>query len=97
LKLFRKIKVTDRELSQVQDNVAQILQPLSKNALLDGTFVTVDLTSGSNTIAHRLQRLPLGWVITDRDTAATVYRTAWDSANIFLTASGTVSVTLYVY
>lgn len=97
LKFFRKINVKDRDLSQVQDNVAQILQPLSKKALLDGVQIEATVALGSNKISHTLQRKPLGWIVVDADAAVTLYRTAWDTTFLTLTASGSATITLWVY
>lgn len=97
MKFFRKVKIIDRTLSQFQDNVATILQPLSKNAIIDGTFVDVTLISGSNTVNHTLGRVPLGFIITSRDSAATVYNTAWDSTTVSLTASASLNATIYFF
>lgn len=94
---FRHIKTADKDLSTVQSNVGQILNKVVKVSILDGTQIEADLASGANIINHGLGRTPQGWIVVDRDSAATVYRTAWDSATLSLTASATVTVQLWVY
>ncbi len=97
MKLFRKVKATDKDLALVQDNIYQILQPLSKNPLIDGVIVSVSTTAGTNRLNHTLGRLPLGWFVVDTTSAETLYRTDWDSKTISLTSSGTADFLLYVY
>jgi hypothetical protein len=98
IKQFKKIQTALFDLMQVQTNVSYVLDPLVKVPFLDGAVMSqVTLASGSNRIAQPLQRRPLGWFITDRNSAATVYRTAWDSNTITLTASAATTVDIWVY
>lgn len=98
MKPFRKVKVSDRELANVQDQVASVLVPLSKNALIDGVQIDgVVLTTSGAVVDHLLKRQPLGWFIVDQNAAATVYRSDWNDRNISLISSATVTVSLWIY
>lgn len=82
----------------VQDNVANVFMFLATFPILDGYLVTnIPLVSGTNVINHTLGRQPVGWIVTDRNGAATVYRTAWDARTITLNSSGTVTISAWVF
>jgi hypothetical protein len=49
------------------------------------------------TIKHGLGRVPVGWMILDRTTAATIHRVSWDSISIVLAFSGACSTKVLVY
>lgn len=98
MKAFRKVKVTDRELDQLQTNVAQILGPLSKNLLVDGVLLKdIDLVYGDNKVSHKLQRKPLGWIIVDIDSAPVIYKTGWNDTTITLNTSAPAKVTFWIF
>lgn len=95
---FRKVKTTDRELTQVQDNVSNSFGPLLKLPIVDGVLLTgIHLVTGSNQFAHTLDRQPRGWCISDVTGAATVYRTDWSDKTIKLTSSADVTIGLWVF
>lgn len=97
MKPFRKIRTDDRELDQVQSNIANVLTPISKAKIIDGAYVDVVLVSGTNRVGHKLNRKPEGWVIGDRDSAADVYRTAWDDRTVDLVSSGDLSCRIWFF
>jgi hypothetical protein len=97
MRQFRFIKVKDSDLDAVQANIIRVLTPVLKTPIIDGTQVQISLVSGSNRIAHNLGRVPLGYIIVDTTSTETFYRTAWDSATITVTATGTANFSLWVY
>lgn len=99
LKAFRKIKVNDRELEQVQQNVLSAFGPLTKIAILQGRQIdAVALTTTAVNVAHGLGRQPLGYIVTDLNKNATVFRTDWDANFISLQSSATDTVvSIWVY
>ena len=106
LKAFRKIRVKEQQLDDVQSNIANTLIPVLKSLIIDGTLVKdIDLISGVNRVSHMLGRVPEGWLIVDRNTAATVFRTTptsaantiTDSSTISLTSSGAVTVSIWFF
>lgn len=95
---MRRIKTNDRNLDQVQTNVAQIIDPISKVQLLKGILIeNVTITSGGTTIDHLLKRQPLGWMIVDTNTASTIYRTAWSVNTITLVAGTTTVASIWIF
>jgi hypothetical protein len=97
MKAFAKNVYKHEDTQALQDSVSQTLDPILRIPVIDGVQVSYSLVSGSNRISHPLQRIPQGWIIVDRNSAATVYRTAWDSRTISLTASGAINISVWVY
>lgn len=99
---FARVQSVDRELNQVQSNIATALQPLQNNALLPGRFINgVSLAIGSTTIYHSLGRPLAGWIITSIDGASSVYDEQSSNDNpqltLVLNSSAAVTVNLYVF
>jgi hypothetical protein len=85
---------TDRVVSQTADAVNFLLT----NSILSSNLVSVVFSgAGSKSIAHTLQKQPIGWVIVDKNTTAGLYRTAWDSSTLTLTASASGNFTILVF
>jgi len=106
LKAFRKIRVKDQQLDDVQSNIANTLNPVLKSLIVDGVLVKdVNLVSGVNRVSHTLARVPEGWLIVDRNATATIFKTIpttaantiTDSSTISLTSSGTVRVSIWFF
>ena len=101
LKAFRKIRVEDKDLEQVQSNIGNSLVPILKSPIVDGNLVTNEwLVSGVQRVPHGLGRVPLGWIICDRSTTATLHRNfsnITDSTNISLVASAAGVFTIWFF
>ena len=106
LKAFRKIRVKEQQLDDVQTNIANTLSPVLKSLIIDGVLVKdIVLANGVNRVNHTLGRVPEGWLIVDRNTAATVFKTVptsaantiTDSSTISLTSSGAVTVSIWFF
>jgi hypothetical protein len=99
---FGKVHTANRELNQVQENVARALAPIFGNPIVDGVLLTgVVLASGANVISHTLDRKLVGWIIIRQRALAQVYDTQDSNATPALTlqlqASAPVTVDLYVF
>jgi hypothetical protein len=94
---FRKLITDDQTLNRVQDMIAQMVSSLISDPMLSRQTISVSLASGTNVVSHNLKRQPKGWLISDRNSAATLYRTAWDSQSITLQASAAFVGTLEVF
>lgn len=66
MRMFKKINVNDQNLNLIQDQIANILDPLTKNPLSDAVFLeNITLIGGvQNLVPHKLARLPIFWVVT---------------------------------
>lgn len=94
---FQTINTTDKELQKIQDNITTAVTGIEAKPFLGGVLIEgISLTSGSNQVAHTLQRLPRIWVLCDRNSSATIYRTASDSNFLTLQASAPCTISLWV-
>jgi hypothetical protein len=75
------------------------LDPILATRLVTGRQVMgVVLSTTATVIYHKLDRLPIGWVLSDQNASAVVYRTApMTPTTITLAASAPCSVSLWVY
>ena len=103
-----KVQTTDRVMKQLQDNMANLLEPtattVEQSPLLAGKILPkVVLAASSNTIEHKLGRQLQGWFIVRQRAAASIYDTqdtvpvAEQSVILKLTSSAIVTVDIYVF
>lgn len=99
---IQKINTPDRIINMVQDNIANVLEPLSSNPLISGLILTsVALKTGSNTVNHKLGRKLRGWFIVRQRSAASIYdnqdSNTLNAVSLILVSSANVTVDLYVF
>lgn len=99
---FARVQTDNREVNQLQLNIAQLLEPMAANPLTQGNILTqVALTSGTNTIAHKLGRKLIGWQVIRQRASATLYdlqdANLTPAQTLVLVASANVTVDLYVF
>lgn len=89
----------DRTFQMMQNQWGAKINPLLANPSLQNLILKdIVLASGSNVINHKLGRKMQGWRIVDRDSAATVYRSApLNDLTLTLTASAAVTISLEVF
>jgi hypothetical protein len=99
LKAFRQVYLGSDILQRLQDNVASSLNRLLSVVILDGLIIKVKLEAGvAKAFDHRLGRLPEGWIVVDKDAAATVYSSATATAqSLTLTSDVDVNLKLWVF
>lgn len=93
---------TSRELSSLQTNWAQILNPVIDLPINSGLIrKNISLASGDNTINHLLGRKLQGWFIVRQRASATFFdkqdTNNSPSLTLVLNASGAVSVDIFVF
>ncbi len=78
---------------------AAVLNPVLAIKLLQGRqVVSVSLINGATIIPHKLQRMPIGWFITDVNGSAVIYRSApFTDTTLTLTSSAAVTASLWIY
>lgn len=86
-------------LSAMQTTWATQLEPLLSFPPNNGLLIkNLALVTGANSINHKLQRLPQGWMIIDQNAVATFYRSQpLNNLTLTLTSSATVTVSLWVF
>ena len=81
----------------MQTKWASQLDPLLANQLTQGLLLTDKiLAPGDTTINHLLGRKMVGWIITDQDAAASIYRSK-PLNDLTLTLNSTVEVTVNLW
>lgn len=99
---LQRIQTADRVLNMIQDNVSNILDPYSSKEILQGQILqNIELASGANTVAHKLNRKLLGWFVIRQRSSATIYDTQDSQTQpalfLSLVASANVTIDLYVF
>jgi hypothetical protein len=86
-------------LGQMQTRWKSLLDPVLSNELNSIIILKdVSLKSGSNVINHLLGQNQAGWIITDIQGSASVYRSApFNDKTLTLTSSANVVVSIGVY
>jgi len=86
-------------LDMMQTKWAQELNPLLSNQLTNGILIpNITITTGSNTINHRLQRKQVGYIITDINASATLYRSQdFNNLTLTLTSNAACVISLWVF
>lgn len=100
---FKKFVSDNSEITEVQRNVAEVLEPIIQANLLDGLLIEdVELTSGQdNVVPHLLNRVPQGWIIVRKNADSRVWENVsgnrLKNANLLLQCSSSVTVSLWVF
>lgn len=99
---FNVIQTSDQDLMTVQQNLTRTLNPIFNTNTLGGNILSnVALTTGSNTINHKLGRVLSGWQIIRQRAAASIFDTQdsnqTPALTLTLTSSAPVVCDLYVF
>lgn len=98
---FVKINVNDKDLSRVQDNVAQAFTDVATPLIQAIVLPNVVLAVGSNSINHTLGRKLLGWSIMRRRADASIHDTQDSNGTpdrtLTLVSSAAATVDLLVF
>ena len=88
-------QVKDPTLVRWKSQLDPVLaNPMNNSSLLTG----IALINGSNVINHKLGRMMQGWMISDINGAATIYRSApMNSLTLTLASNAAVTVNLVVF
>lgn len=98
-----RVQSNDRLFNEHQSNVARVVEPIASNPIVDGiTLYSVVLTSGANTVYHKLDRKLQGWFpVRWHGGWAQIYDTqdanTQPALTLLLNASAGVTVDLYVF
>lgn len=89
----------DLALSLMQTRWATELNPLLANPVLLGNNLTnIALKIGTTAINHKLGRKMQGWILTDVDGAASIYRSVgFNDLTLTLISNAAVTVNIYVF
>lgn len=96
LQRFKRIVTQDQDLTNVQDNVQEVLQPFFTVPIYDGIyFDSISLNAGSNRLLHKLGRKYVGFILCNIKPAGGVspaqYTNNWQSFVPTITGSGSLT------
>lgn len=98
---FRKVKVTDDSVRNLQDAIAQIFNQVLKKQIIDGVMIEgLTITSGTPlSINHGLDTLVRGWILVRKNSNSNVWESvsATPTKTLILNASATVTISLWVF
>jgi hypothetical protein len=99
---FRQFKSDEREIVQLQQNIESALTQLQTAPMLDGILLeALELTSGDNTITHKLGRKVRGYIVTRKSAAVDLYDKISTDTNLSkdftLNSSGVATISLWVF
>lgn len=94
-----QLQSDDRVQNQTSQNIVGPFNQLLKNPIVQGNILTNQtLVIGSNVLKHGLGRTLQGWIVTDVNGVASIYRSApFNAATLTLTSSAAVTASLYVF
>ena len=92
-------QTTSKDISMLQTTWSSKLNPVINNELVNGQLLkAIVLINGATVINHLLSRQMQGWVVTDVNGAATIYRSAaFNDKTLTLTSNAVVTVNLWVF
>jgi len=93
------ISTSEASLNQGLTIWRQILNSFKSQFILNGNLITNQaLKIGANVIYHNLGQPQRGWIITDIDGAAEIYRSQpFNSKTLTLTSNAAVTVSLWCF
>lgn len=88
-----------KSFDDVDRALDQLKSQLPKAAILDGHQIDdIELTTTTKAVPHKLGRLPRGYVVVRRNSGATFWEEDDANAiNLYLQASASITVSLWVY
>lgn len=95
-----EVKSLATSVSQLQERLQEYLVPFNANPLVDGVLLSnIALSTAPKQIEHKLRRAPLGWLVVRTNAAESVHESSTElsTAYLTLTASGPVTVSLWVF
>lgn len=89
----------NKNLMLLQTKWKQSIQPMLDNTLSQGLLLSnIDLIVGENVINHLLSRKQQGWILTDIDTVANIYKFgSFNDKTLTLTSDTPCRVGIWVF
>jgi len=102
VKSFKKIENSNTETSKLQDNVESSLKQITSKDILNGVLLkNIRLTSGSNTINHKLGRQLIGFIVIRQRAQAQIWDSQDDNSlknlTLILNSSANVEIDLWCF
>lgn len=86
-----------RVINTVQQNVDDAFTRLQTGSVLDNVIIENVVINTTNTLSHKLNRVPRGYLIIKRSANAQVWNGVITSSSIALSSSANVTVSLLIF
>lgn len=101
IKRFQKDNFQDDNLESVQTNTELLWNDLRSHPLLKGRLVeNIQFNAAGSfeyQLAHKLNRMPKGYIVVRNNSNFPVYDAGIDKKFIYLLADGTATITIWVF
>lgn len=88
----------DYSVNEFQNQVKNFSLPVENCDLIDGVLLeNINLEIGANTVYHKLNRQPIGWIVCDSTGGSIINRTAWNEETISLNSFIATTVKLWIF
>lgn len=99
---FKKVANTSEDTAKLQERLQEFFSAIQNCDLIDGLLLTeVDLSTGANSIAHKLGRELRGWIVVRNRADSRLWDTqdnnTFKSKTLALNASADTTVDLWVF
>lgn len=96
---FKKVSGSE-DVMKLQERLQEFFVPFVQCPLIDGTLLTgVQLSTAPKSVEHKLNRAPLGYIITRKNANENVWESsqALPARFLTLTATGAVTVDIWIF
>ena len=97
MKNLQRLRTSDYKLERIQQNTLDFVNQFKDNPILTGIHLkNIEINTTLN-LEHKLNRLPIGYIVTRRSADSTVWDTEITSDVISLVSSASVTIDLWVF
>ena len=97
MKSLKTIRSGNYNIDKIQDNLAQYLEQFTGLFLLDGILHKDIEINTTFALEHKLSRVPLGYLVIKKDSAASIYNGDITSTLLNFTSSASVTADIWVF
>jgi len=97
IKPLKTFQTANYELSKVMGYTKEFASQFMENPFLLGAVFELAITTASVSFDHKLGKTPTGWIVTDKDANADIWRVSWDETTITLDASASANIKIWVF
>lgn len=95
---FKQVNTNDRVLQRIQDNVDDAIRSVITSPILDGRLIVgMALNVGDNGLEHKLNRVPRGYIIVDKNANSNIYTTSKDDKFLTLNVGVAITASIWVF
>ena len=97
MKDLRILRTKDKDLERIQQFSIEFVNQFKNNPSLNGIHFTEIEINTTLSLSHKLNRIPLGYIVTKKSADTNIWDTAIDDKTISLVSSVSVVIDLWVF